>query len=1029
MLLRLVDAQGTEIWRQEGWPWGAPTSQWPVREVRPDGHTVTPPAGTPPGLYKLLLTFYDPATLDTLPATSLAGAPLGDTPPVAMLQVGASPAAAGKRWEFGDCARARRHRTRCSGTARATPLRINFNWESLTRTPTPYTLFSHVVGPDGSLVAQADSPPLGGFAPTNLLLPGQRFADGLDVIHPGRRACRRVHRANGALRPGNGRAPPPKRRRANRRHGASRRVHPAMSSGSLAHPRRRWALAATFAGLTLLLALAAWLRWDALRNLSLYVDEFTTLWAARQVQAHGIPLMPSGVLYTRGLLASYIQAATAGFFGDSYITGRMPSLVFGLLTILAVWQVGRRGWRCRVGWLAALGLALLPEAILWSARARFYAQVQFFALLALWAAWETIRERLPAQAGHVATPGADGKWGKPLLFALAFVLALYSQEQALLLYPSILLAMLIWLGWRRLLAPPLLAAQAICLAAMGARFAIEIWGQPNYFETIQATRPYVGLILDVAGAWNTYAAQLIAPDRLPWTLAGLIALGTALVVAVRARSVRRISLFHQSSLYYGLQMLFVLGVLFLFVGTSWRDPRYLFLVQPLGLLLGAAGILWLVEQLPGRAQTPAFVAAALAMVLLMTQPALAVTTQQVEGYDRVLETVRSLRAPGDAVLSPQPPACALVLDSCDGYAIEKGYAEYVIRRADGLLVDRWTGSPLIDSAAALEEVVRSHARTWFVADAFRLATRYDAATLKSLLTQFTVVNQEQGVVALRADGWRETPPLWVTQELSPTLRFGPLELVGWSHNEDFGPDKPLTIQLEWVGAEPIDAQINTSVRIVNAAGGIIAQDDGPPANGIIPTTLFFDTPLVDTKVLTLPVSLPNERYRIDVAAYTAVDGAPLPDAPNPQPLDWFAYFTTHGPLIPGDLGGWENGLRLLDATPIPESLAGGDVLSLHLMWSAAAPTAEPLTAFVQLIGPDGAPVAQDDHQPEGGFYPTTGWHAGEPTSDTFTLNLPDALPPGPYTLVTGWYDAAGVRVPVEGGGDVLKLGEWVEEDN
>ena len=248
--------------------------------------------------------------------------------------------------------------------------------------------------------------------------------------------------------------------------------------------------------------------------------------------------------------------------------------------------------------------------------------------------------------------------------------------------------------------------------------------------------------------------------------------------------------------------------------------------------------------------------------------------------------------------------------------------------------------------------------------------------------------------------------------------------MGWSHNRDFGPDKPLTVQLAWVGTEPIEVQINTSVRIVNAAGEIIAQQDGPPAAGVIPTTLFFETPLPDTKVLTIPAGLANKRYRIDVAAYTAADGAPLQGAPATQPLDWFAHFSTHGPLVAGDLGGWSNGMRLLAVSGLPATLTPDAPITLQLAWAAAGPTDTPLTAFVQLLGPNGLPVAQDDHQPEGGFYPTTGWHAGEPTADTFTLALPAAMPPGPYALVTGWYDAAGARVPVVGGGDVLEIGEW-----
>ena len=128
------------------------------------------------------------------------------------------------------------------------------------------------------------------------------------------------------------------------------------------------------AGLLALLALAFWLRWQYATTISLYVDEFTTLWAARRVLDTGAPIMPSGVLYTRGLLATYVTALAGLLAGGlSYTVGRLPSILFGLATVLAIFGVGRRVWNSRVGWLAALGLALLPEAIVWGARARFYA--------------------------------------------------------------------------------------------------------------------------------------------------------------------------------------------------------------------------------------------------------------------------------------------------------------------------------------------------------------------------------------------------------------------------------------------------------------------------------------------------------------------------------------------------------------------------------------------------------------------------------------------------------------------------------
>jgi hypothetical protein len=55
------------------------------------------------------------------------------------------------------------------------------------------------------------------------------------------------------------------------------------------------------------------------------VDEFTTLWAASWVQKLGVPRMPSGVLYTRGLLSSYVEALFLTLFGDSYTVGVCPA--------------------------------------------------------------------------------------------------------------------------------------------------------------------------------------------------------------------------------------------------------------------------------------------------------------------------------------------------------------------------------------------------------------------------------------------------------------------------------------------------------------------------------------------------------------------------------------------------------------------------------------------------------------------------------------------------------------------------------
>lgn len=79
-------------------------------------------------------------------------------------------------------------------------------------------------------------------------------------------------------------------------------------------------------------------------------------------------------------------------------------------------------------------------------------------------------------------------------------------------------------------------------------------------------------------------------------------------------------------------------------------------------------------------------------------------------------------------------------------------------------------------------------------------------------------------------------------------------------------------------------------------------------------------------------------------------------------------------------------------------------LMVTLVWQAEAAMAQPFTAFVHVLDGQNQLVAQVDRPPAG--YPTSDWLPGEMIVDTFTITLPDALPPGPYTLQTGFYDLA-----------------------
>ncbi|MFN8494418.1 MAG: glycosyltransferase family 39 protein [Caldilineaceae bacterium] len=799
--------------------------------------------------------------------------------------------------------------------------------------------------------------------------------------------------------------------------------------------------------LVFLLSIALWLRWRYVQDISLYVDEFTTLWAARRVQQIGAPIMPSGVLYTRGLLASYIEAAFLTLFGFNYTVGRLPSVLFGLASILASFFIGRRLWNVRVGWLAALGLALLPEAIIWSSRARFYAQLQFFALLLVWAAFEGIRPHPPAPSPDLKSQiRRGGVRGGEALFALLFVLALFSQEETILLYPALLLGWVLWRGWRDLFRLPVLLTHGVCVAAMGLRLVIETLGQPGYLETIQAQRPYVGLIFDVRGAWTTYGPLLIAPERLIWTLGGLLAMAVALVALRNGRwQLSALPCAQQATLFFVLPFLFVLLVILTLVGTSWREARYLLFIQPFWFLTGAAGIVWLIDQLVVTTlvvvlrKTTKVVTTNVALLttILLTsllfavsfKPALAVLNQQVEGYDRALGYLAVARkSPPDAnevVMSPQPPACALVLGSCAYYAVQRDYAEFVIRR-NGVLIDRWTGSTLLNSATQLQAVLQRDpqppAPTWFVTDSFRLATRYEPDFVRMVIEQFDLVHQERGVMLLRAGAWRTLPKPVATKQLAQPRLFTPLALTGWERG-DAKPGADLPLTLFWKATQTIAQQFNTSVRLVAADGKILAQQDGPPARGFIPTNLFFDTPVPDLKTLKIPATLASGRYRLEVSVYDVMTLTPLT---KPQPFDWFTVGPS--PAAPQQKidAVWAKQIHLIGADTISPTLHTGQTLNVRLVWSASAPVEQNYTIFVHLVGADGKPIAQSDRAPEGGFYPTSGWQVGERVQDNYLLTVPETAPPGQYQLLVGLYrPETGERLLLNNQQDAITLATFM----
>lgn len=109
-------------------------------------------------------------------------------------------------------------------------------------------------------------------------------------------------------------------------------------------------------------------------------------------------------------------------------------------------------------------------------------------------------------------------------------------------------------------------------------------------------------------------------------------------------------------------------------------------------------------------------------------------------------------------------------------------------------------------------------------------------------------------------------------------------------------------------------------------------------------------------------------------------------------------------------------ISLIGWSAQPETLKPGN-LKFSIVWQAKRAMERRYIVFAHLVrGED--KIAQDDHAPLAGVYPTTRWAANEMVRDEFTLNVPGDLSPGKYVLRVGWYDTeAGDRLHVSDSAD------------
>src|SRR5919198_304521 len=478
-------------------------------------------------------------------------------------------------------------------------------------------------------------------------------------------------------------------------------------------------------GLILVLALVLRLRELHLAYGSLSGDEARLTLVARGILEHGWPLLPTGHVYTRGLVQAYLTAPSLAIFGPADLAPRLPSVLSGVLLVIVMYRYGTNLAGPAAGLLAAALAATYAPFIFWSRQAWFYATFLLLWVLALYCF-----ERATTTGSRRAL----------LLGASALVLGLFTHELTILLLPAAGLSLIWWLRARP--RPPTRVRAALAAAALiGAGLALFasltlLLRSDTLAGSLGEVQEYVGAASDVEGL-DFYRRMLT--DQY-----GLLVLVAAAGLCLTDSAGRR--------------RLLVLPVamvpLFVVVGAVLRPPpleRYGLALMPCLFLLAAAGVGHLVAPLRRRLAAPIVLLAAAAPSLLMLWPQLDLpgTIRRTSIWKESGQWIGELRAngyrPGDLVLTDTSTEVFLYLGRTDFWLRSRGFEKYTYA-PDGVRRDIHTGAPLVKSVEDFERLVRvpNAGRTAWVVGSNR-RWQWQSATDRDLREYF----EERAVLRLQ----------------------------------------------------------------------------------------------------------------------------------------------------------------------------------------------------------------------------------------------------------------------------------------
>jgi uncharacterized membrane protein len=649
-----------------------------------------------------------------------------------------------------------------------------------------------------------------------------------------------------------------------------------------------------------------------------FFDEYTTVLAARQILRVGWPLLPSGLFYEHGLLATYLVAPFVALFVNVPTTewqpahwglmlARWPSLLISTVTMPLIYRVGRRGFgrAAYIPLLAAGLMAISPEGIVWGGRARMYALATLLVLVTIYLAYR----------GALYPAPAKYRW-----LALATLLAtLLTQFGALMLVPALVVSVLV-VGWlshqaRSTGSRPWFLQQAIVLEGatlvviVGLAVLVKRLGRPlgtaalgdpsgsGLLAELLNTITYQTTFYFTWADTIQFLSRQFGVSHHIW-LALLTIVGTVIGLAGWITA-GRVSNFRPKAhflifiwLNFGLLLLEMVTLLEPFR----RNPRYIVMYLPLFYLIAANAIFnlrliprllpkrfltdtqaarrWhnLFRHLSIETRSRSYIILALLLLVLLAglgfaDLRIALTTPE-PAYEQAFARIKADWQPGDKLVTMNTAAAGLYLDQVDGFTVQN-QADQFLLNAGTEPVDRWLGSPWLGTVADFKAVLDNNERTWFVIDTVRQPVYFKADWQVVVSTQMEQVWSHDNVLVYRTREDRETLPS-APDTLVGAVLGNSIQLLGYSlrppDSQSLATD--LQVTLFWQPRTQLPLDYTTFVHLRSSDGTTIAQRDSQPLEGRYPTSRWQPNEIViDPVRLLIPAGLPAGSYTIFAGLY------------------------------------------------------------------------------------------------------------------------------------------------------------------